>query len=109
MNGSHNLPYAQKLDLGWVIVGNVCLGSIHKPQTISSFYTNTTELERPTLFDPCPNLFCVKEKYSDIQVTNHPPTYSEKKSTCDADHLGCTVFKRTKDDNQLAPSIQGAS
>ncbi len=31
VNGSHNLPYAQKLDLGWVIVGNVCLGSIHKP------------------------------------------------------------------------------
>lgn len=73
VNGSHNQPYAQKLFLGWVIVGNVCLGSVHKPLTVNTFYTNTTELERPTLFDPCPNMFHVKENYSDTQVplNNH--------------------------------------
>lgn len=108
INGSNNLPYAQKLDLGWVIVGNVCLGRDHKPQSINCFYTNTAERTRPTLFDPCPNVFCVKEKYSDIQVSNHPSMPSEEKSPCDADHLGCTVFKRTKNDNQVAPSIQDA-
>lgn len=26
INGPHNAPYAQRLDLGWVIVGDVCLG-----------------------------------------------------------------------------------
>lgn len=66
----NGLPYAQKLDLGWVIVGNVCLGNIHKPLTISAFYANTTERGFPTLFDPCAYVFYVKEKYSDIQSTN---------------------------------------
>lgn len=31
VNGSHDAPYAQRLDLGWVIVGEVCLGNVHKP------------------------------------------------------------------------------
>lgn len=74
VNGSHNLPYAQKLDLGWVIVGNVCLGNVHKPQTIRNFHTNITEPKHPTLFPPCPNVFHVKEKYKDIQLTDYPPT-----------------------------------
>ena len=54
VNGPHNLPYAQKLDLGWIIIGNVCLGHVHRPLTISTFHTNTIELQRPTLFDFCP-------------------------------------------------------
>lgn len=109
VNGSHNLPYAQKLDLGWVIVGNVCLGKVHRPLTISTFHTNTIELQRPTLFDACPNVFHVKEKFSSIQVTSQVPAYREDQPVCEADHLGCTVFRRTKDDNRVAPSIQDAT
>lgn len=85
------------------------LSSVHKPPTVNTFYINTKELEHPTLFDPCPNVFHIKEKYSYIQVINSSPTYSEEESTCDANHLGCTVFKQTKDDNQVTPSIQDAS
>ncbi|XP_034053860.1 uncharacterized protein LOC117533931 [Gymnodraco acuticeps] len=109
MNGSHNQPYAQNLDLGWVIVGNVCLGSVHKPSSINTFYTKTTDLQRPTLFEPCPNAFHVREKYSDTQVANHPSLDAEDRTACDADHIGCTVFKRTKEDNQVTPSIQDAA
>ena len=109
VNGSHNLPFAQKLDLGWVIVGNVCLGNVHKPLTISTFHTNTTELKRPTLFAPCPNVFHVKENFSSVNITGQPPAYPADHLTCEADHLGCTVFKRTKDDDQVAPSIQDAT
>lgn len=29
-NGRYDEPYAQRLDLGWVIVGDVCLGRAHK-------------------------------------------------------------------------------
>ncbi|XP_073510708.1 uncharacterized protein [Phyllobates terribilis] len=36
INGPHNAPYAQRLDLGWVIVGEVCLGGAHKPTMINS-------------------------------------------------------------------------
>ncbi|XP_073769028.1 uncharacterized protein [Danio rerio] len=109
VNGPHNLPYAQKLDLGWVIVGNVCLGNVHKPLTISTFHTNTIEPERPTLFKPCPNVFHVKETCKDFQIANHCPTYPEAKFTCDVDCLGDNVFQRTKEDNQVAPSIQDAT
>ena len=109
VNGPHNLPYAQKLDLGWVIVGNVCLGHVHRPLTISTFHTNTTELQRPTLFDLCPNVFHVKERFNDTQALSDPPSvYSEDQPFCETDHLGCTVFRRTRDDNQVAPSIVDA-
>lgn len=45
VNGPRDAPYAQKLDSGWVIVGNVCLGSVHKPPTVNTFYTSTTDTE----------------------------------------------------------------
>ena len=106
VNGPHNLPYAQKLGLGWVIVGTVCLGNVHRPRTISTFHTNTKELQRPTLLDACSNVFHVKEKFSKTQTNSESPTYSENQPFCETDHLGCTVFRRTSDDNQVAPSIQ---
>lgn len=31
VNGPHDAPFAQKLDQGWVIVGNVCIGDTHRP------------------------------------------------------------------------------
>ena len=64
INGPCNAPYTQKLDLGWVIVGNVCLGRVHKPPTMNAFYTNAFERGQPTTFEPCPNTFLVKEKPS---------------------------------------------
>ena len=109
INGPHDLPYAQKLDLGWVVIGNVCLGNVHTPLTVSAFHTNIGDRERPTLFMPCPNVFNVKERYSDILISNHPSAYPEEKLTCETDHIGCTVFRQTKDDNQVAPSIQDIS
>lgn len=43
ISGSSNAPFAQKLDLGWVIVGNVCLGDVHQTTTVNAFCTNTTQ------------------------------------------------------------------
>lgn len=39
-NGLHNAPYAQWLDLGWVVVGEVCLGAAHKSSKASVYKTN---------------------------------------------------------------------
>lgn len=39
INGPHNAPFAQRLDLGWVIVGEVCINSAHKP-TVAVYKTN---------------------------------------------------------------------
>lgn len=64
INGPHNAPYAQLLDLGWVVVGNVCIGKVHKPDnSVNTFFTNTHENGRPSLFKPCPNLYNVRERF----------------------------------------------
>ncbi|XP_061908561.1 uncharacterized protein LOC133653372 isoform X2 [Entelurus aequoreus] len=105
ISGPNNAPYAQKLDLGWVIVGNVCLGDVHKTLAVKTLFTNTTEKGRPTMFEPCPNVFNVIERHCEIQV---PFSFSTQlvDSACEPDHLGCNVFKQTRHDNYIAPSIQ---
>lgn len=97
INGPHDSPYAQRLDLGWVIVGSVCLGKVHKPDIVNTFYTNTLENGRASLLKPCPNRCFVKE--------THDSTGSLicKNSK---DHIGCTVFQRSKDDDKMAPSFE---
>ncbi|XP_061762157.1 uncharacterized protein LOC133556345 [Nerophis ophidion] len=52
VNGPHNAPFAQRLDLGWVVMGEVCLGNTHKP-TIHSMKTNVWENGRHSIFLPC--------------------------------------------------------
>lgn len=34
-----NLPYAQKLHLGWTIIGETCLGKVHQPNVINTMKT----------------------------------------------------------------------
>ncbi|XP_073772958.1 uncharacterized protein [Danio rerio] len=105
VNGPNDAPYAQKLDLGWVIVGNVCLNGIHKSTAVSTFFTYTKE-QRPSIFDPCPNVFCVKGRKSNEQK-NDNGICSMEQLFCNHEHdqLGKDVFKVTCDDNKVAPSI----
>ena len=35
-NGPHNAPFAQHLDLSWVIVVDVSLNSAHKPRSVAT-------------------------------------------------------------------------
>lgn len=106
INGPHNAPYAQRLDLGWVIVGDVCLGTAHKPSEVNIFKTNVLNNGRESLLRPCPGSIHVKEDYSD--TTRHLSTVPacEMNSThVSTDNLGCSVFERSKDDNKLALSV----
>lgn len=109
VNGPHDAPYAQKLDLGWVIVGNVCLNGIHNSTAVSTFFTDTKE-QRPSIFDPCPNVFHVKVRNSNGQRNNNGMcsmeqlVYNHKR-----DQFGQEVFKVTCDDNKVAPSIDDLS
>ena len=104
INGPHNSPYAQKLDLGWVIIGNVCLGSVHKPTSVNSLFTKTLEGGRPSLFQPCTNRFLVREKPASVIHSN--PYTANLLCDEDRDRLGCSVFQGTKEDHKLAPSIE---
>ncbi|CAE1305246.1 unnamed protein product [Acanthosepion pharaonis] len=50
INGPHSAPYAQKLDMGWVIVGNVCLGGrINRPLLTPSSPAPEKEAAQQTL------------------------------------------------------------
>ncbi|XP_063761823.1 uncharacterized protein LOC134879300 [Eleginops maclovinus] len=100
INGPANAPFAQRLDLGWVLVGEVCLGSTHKPN-VSSFRTAMVDCHRPSLFQPCTSLLHIKEELHDRLPGNSalPPRAKEHS-------LGQNVFDCTEQDNKLAPSIE---
>lgn len=104
VNGPHDAPYAQRLDLGWVIVGNVCLGNVHKPDSVTTLYTNMMERGRPTIFEPCPNVFYVREKLNNFQPPHNQVAHCGKKPTSSVDDG--TVFQQTRDDDKVAPSIE---
>ncbi|XP_038065714.1 uncharacterized protein LOC119735847 [Patiria miniata] len=54
INGPDNAPYAQRLDLGWVIVGDACLDGLHKKVGISVHNTGLLDNtgRQSTVFEP---------------------------------------------------------
>lgn len=38
--GPHDTSYAQWLDIGWLIVGEVCLETVHKPSEVKVYKIN---------------------------------------------------------------------
>ena len=40
INRAHNTPYSQWPDLGWVIVEEMCLGTVHKPSEVNVYTAN---------------------------------------------------------------------
>jgi len=51
VNWPYNAPFAQRLDLGWVLVGEVCLASAHKTTVNTS------------LLQPCTNILHIKKRF----------------------------------------------
>jgi hypothetical protein len=47
--------YAQKLPLGWTIMGEACLGGTHLPEKISSIKTHVLDTGQGMMLDPFPN------------------------------------------------------
>ena len=86
--GPRNSPYAQKLSLGWVIIGETCLGKMHRPDAINVKKTYVLEDGRESIFKPCGNEFLIQECVSK------------------EDKIGATVFQRTKADDKPGLSIE---
>ncbi|XP_034076932.1 uncharacterized protein LOC117549272 [Gymnodraco acuticeps] len=107
INGPHNAPFAQKLDLGWVVIGDVCLGGAHKPSVVSTLKTAILENGRPSYLQPCGSQVQVKERFGhDTMHQAFPVTSSDSSpSTIDEENLGQFIFRRTPSDHKLAPSI----
>ena len=86
--GDENAPYAQRLNLGWVVVGEVCLGTIHNVNGINVNKTYVTCDGRPTVFQLCPNRISLKETYKDI------------------DTIGSEVFIKSRDHDKPGTSVE---
>ena len=87
--GNRGTPYAQCLSLGWVIVGEACLGKVHMPDVITTNKTHILRNGRASICMPCDNELYVKESVSDV-----------------TDSLGSTVFEKTKDDDKMGLSVE---
>lgn len=99
VNGPHNAPFAQRLDLGWVLIGDVCLGNSHKP-IISAYRTNVLENGRPSICTPC---------NSSIRLIENACQGGEnirKPSCMSLETLGQSVFIETALDNKPGPSVE---
>lgn len=64
--GVNGLPYAQKRPLGWVIIGETCLGKLHPPTSICVSKTFIIDNGRSTHFEPCESLLSVDTKSEPI-------------------------------------------
>ena len=106
-NGPHNSPYAQRLDLGWVIVGELCLGGAHKTEEVNTYKTHVLQNGRFSFLKPCTNNIHIKEKFKGLtQRSLQTPSHTEEifQETC-KDGLGENVFQKTPEDDKLAMSV----
>ena len=60
--GPRGSPFAQKLPLGWVVIGETCLGGINRTDYVSTNKTFFLSSGRSSLFKPCSDEYRVTEK-----------------------------------------------
>lgn len=79
--GPRGTPFAQKLALGWVLIGNVCLGNLHPPASVNVLKTTVHQSGRVSVFDKC-------EYNISLKLDDDP------------------IFRRQANDNDLGQSIE---
>lgn len=91
--GPDKEPFAQRLPLGWTIIGNTCLSRQHIPKTANVYKTFVTENGRGSILEPCSQYMLVKERFSNSNSVNR---------LCDSNYDEF-FFKRTSssDDNKI--------
>lgn len=106
--GKHNDPFAQRLDLGWVIIGDVCLGNAHKPSEVNVLKTHILDNGRPSYLTPCSSRFNVKESFtlSQSKAISKPVAPASLQTKLTDENLGENVFCQTDEDNRLAHSAE---
>ncbi len=57
--GPRHAPFAQKLSLGWMMIGETCLGGAHRPDASNIVVNNTRVNHRLSILVPCPNTYDV--------------------------------------------------
>ncbi|KAI4873747.1 hypothetical protein NFI96_000048 [Prochilodus magdalenae] len=105
-NGPHSSPFAQRLDLGWVIIGDVCLGRTHRTTSVSVFRTSVLVSGRHSIRSPCTSGLVVKEKIDSPEPPHSFPSVSALSHSNSVDRLSRNVFQRTQHDDKLGMSIE---
>ncbi|XP_073810196.1 uncharacterized protein [Danio rerio] len=106
-NGPHNTPYAQRLDLGWVIVGEVCLDGIHRQSSVNAYKTNVLLNGRTSYFPSCTKGINVVEKAQSPLLSYIPnPPCSLKSNESYSINLKEDVFFRSPDDDKATLSVE---
>ncbi|XP_069138180.1 uncharacterized protein [Argopecten irradians] len=79
--GDDHEPCAQKLRLGWVIIGETCLGAVHQPEMVTVNKKNVLRCGRETCFTPCPNdlNFKIKDTLGDKTLNISEDIFSHSK------------------------------
>lgn len=85
-----NSPYGQKISLGWVIVGETCIGRAHKSNQVNVNKTFIIHDGKPSLHPSCINNFHVRESNLDALF-------------CEPDNH---LFIKTQNDNKPGKSIE---
>ena len=85
--GPRSTPFAQKLHLGWVVIGNVCLGKTHPPSVYANVNRTVLENGRPTIFESCERKLTLDEKQS-------------------GEDIGHGVFVRSQNDEMIGYSVE---
>lgn len=99
-NGLKGTPWAQKLSLGWTIIGQMCLDLVGGPthvlvrrtNLLSASPTNSrSRMVEPQCYEliPCPNQLRVKE------------SFSERDQGTESD-----IFRTTREDNDVSLSCE---
>ncbi len=107
-NGPQHAPFAQRLALGWVIVGDICLNGAHKPSTVDVFKTHILGNGCPSHMSPCPNSMHVKDCLNLHYESKHPFTLNPEQISVPIQNeclIGESVFCYTRNDEKLAPSM----
>lgn len=93
--GPRGAPFAQKLVLGWAIIGEVCLGRIHQRTSLNVKKVSVLNDGRVTCNELCPNHLHIKEQIS-----------TSNSLVCARDFRGDNVFTKTPDDDQVGLSVE---
>ena len=59
--GPPGSPFAQHLGLGWVVIGELCLGKVHQPVSVVTNKTYLISKDRASVCQPCQNGMRIKE------------------------------------------------
>ncbi|XP_068116194.1 uncharacterized protein [Hyperolius riggenbachi] len=103
-NGPNDAPYAQKLDFGWVIIGDVYLNTFQESYDVFSCKTSIRESECTFHSLKHPFNFQVQESFSLKTSCDVQKQISCKNSS--HQDFGDTIFQITRDDNKTVPSIE---